>query len=203
MSPSNLNNTREEWLLKTLTNLNRLFLNHGAIIPDHRVSMSWPIGNYKKVIGQYFPSSLHADGIASIYISPSLPTSVAILEVYVHELVHACTPGDGHGKAFGRLARAIGLDGKLTATKAGAGLLLRLNELIAELGEIPSSPVTYTRLTKKQTTRLVKVQCSNCGYICRVTNTWLIHCGTPLCRCNGDAMQEVIVHLKDLKACGI
>lgn len=192
MSPTNLNNTREEWLLKASVMLNQLFLDHGAIIPNHRVSMSWPIGNYKKVIGQYFPPHLHTDNVASIYISPSLPNSLTVLEVYVHELVHACTPGDGHGKAFGRLARAVGLSGKLTATKAGEGLSIRLNSLITELGEIPSAQVTYTRLTKKQTTRLVKVQCESCGYICRVTNKWLVALGTPFCRCNSEAMTECV-----------
>ena len=191
MSPTNLNNTREEWLLKASTKLNNLFLDHGAVIPDHRVSMSWPIGNYKKVIGQYFPPSLAADGIASVYISPSLPCSRTILEAYVHELVHACTPGDGHGKAFGRLARSVGLIGKLTATKAGEGLALRLNAIVLEQGEIPSAQVNYTRLTKKQKTRLVKVKCNNCGYTCRVTNKWIVLVGTPICRCNGAAMAEI------------
>lgn len=39
---------------------------------------------------------------------------------------------------------------------------------------------------KKQSTRLVKVQCSNqeCGYVLRTTAKWIDKVGAPICPCN-------------------
>lgn len=45
------------------------------------------------------------------------------------------------------------------------------------------------RKGKKQTTRMLKVQCPACGYLARVTRKWLEEAGTPTCPC-GERMVE-------------
>lgn len=42
-----------------------------------------------------------------------------------------------------------------------------------------------TNAPKKQTTRLLKVSCSECGYTARVTRKWLDKAGAPLCPDHG------------------
>lgn len=39
-----------------------------------------------------------------------------------------------------------------------------------------------------QKSRLLRVSCRSCGYVCRVTRKWLDDVGPPLCPCNGSAM---------------
>lgn len=41
---------------------------------------------------------------------------------------------------------------------------------------------------KKQGTRLIKCECSACGYVCRTTSKWLEEIGAPLCPCSGERM---------------
>ena len=74
---------------------------------------------------------------------------------------------------------------------AGDELQAELKRIIETLGEYPHArldPALSGR--KKQTTRLVKVQCLDCGYAARVTRQWLDKVGTPICPCNTEPMNE-------------
>lgn len=165
-----------------------LFLQHGAVVPVVRVSVGFPGGaSPKKAIGQYWPGLACKDATASVFISPVLHEPIRALDVLVHELVHAVHPTAGHKGAFAKLAKAIGLEGKMTATVAGPALKERLNNLAAELGEYPHAGINLSD-RKKQTTRLNKAECSTCGYTCRVTAKWIDSIGAPLCPCNGRVM---------------
>ena len=42
---------------------------------------------------------------------------------------------------------------------------------------------------KKQTTRMLKCVCSECGYVARTTAKWLETVGAPLCACNSEQME--------------
>lgn len=64
----------------------------------------------------------------------------------------------------------------------GAGLFakgIREGLGLAEIEEL------ITNAPKKQTTRLLKVSCSECGYPARVTRKWLDKAGAPLCPDHG------------------
>jgi len=83
-------------------------------------------------------------------------------------LAHAYLPvGSGHGKEFGRVARGVGLEGKLTATVAGEDLVTDFDAILESLGEYPHSSLDTSKL-KKQTTRMIKVECE-CGIIYRMS----------------------------------
>lgn len=181
--------TREEYLLKATESLRAgLFKQHGALIPDVRVSVGFPGGGTARTrIGEYWHASACMDAVPQIFISPVLDNPIRALDVLVHELVHACTPGEGHKGGFAKLARAIGLTGKLTATVAGPELTKTLENLAAELGEFPHAGINLAD-RKKQTTRLNKAECSECGYTVRVTAKWLDSIGAPMCPCNGEVM---------------
>ena len=69
----------------------------------------------------------------------------------VHELVHMCR---GHrvqtSQAVHKVAKAIGLEGKMTATIAGAALIDRLKELIDELGEYPHARLVASKSRRRR-----------------------------------------------------
>lgn len=189
---------RETWLLIAIERLRAdLFAPQGHAFPDAiRVSMGFGFGRSKSslsILGQYWPSGLTKDGMAQVYISPTLDDSSRVLDVLIHELCHAVVPGAGHGKLFKRVALSVGLTGKMRATVASDRLKERLNALIQEIGEIPHSRLMPTSTgpagaPKKQGTRLVPIGCSDCGFKARTTRMWLDKVGAPLCACNSKPM---------------
>lgn len=180
--------TREEWLNSALNALRPWFKDRaGATIPnDARVSVGFPGGgSARKRIGECWARKMSKDGVNEIFISPVLQDPVRMLDVLAHEAVHAvddCV--SGHKGEFKRVAKAIGLEGKMTATKAGEELQTELARVIALL-----PPLTHGALDlstrKKQPTRLVKLECDGCGMILRTTAKWLEQTGEPNCACGG------------------
>jgi hypothetical protein len=181
---------REQWLTLATERLRKdLFKRHDADIPEVRLSVGFPGGgSARKRIGEYWHAKACEDLVPQIFISPVLSDGVEALDVLVHELVHACTPGAGHGRAFKRLALRVGLTGKMRSTVAGPDLKAEFGRMIAEIGVYPHSKINLND-RKKQSTRLGKVQCSSCGYMCRVTRKWLDEQGAPLCPCSGEQME--------------
>ena len=41
----------------------------------------------------------------------------------------------------------------------------------------------------KQSTRLIKCECAECGYTMRTTTKWIETLGAPLCPCNEQQME--------------
>jgi len=184
--------TREAWLLAAVELLTPAFAERGATVPEVRVSCGFPQGR-AKAIGQCWYSAV--DKVIQIFISPELADPVRVLDVLVHELVHACLgAGKGHGKEFRALATAMGLEGKMTATVAGPALKEQLKALSKDLGTYPHAKLDRHAGPKKQSTRMVKVQCTQegCeggGYTVRTTRKWL-EVGMPACPA-GCEMEEV------------
>lgn len=188
---------REAWLELAIAKLrSELFAPQGHDFPEGiRVSVGFGFGRSKSslsILGQYWPKGLASDGVPQVFITPALDDSARVLDVLVHELCHAVAPEAGHGKVFKRIALSVGLTGKMRATVAGPELTERLNKLVTEIGPIPHAALTpgqkVAGAPKKQTTRLIPVECSACGYKARTTRTWLDSIGAPLCACNSKPM---------------
>jgi hypothetical protein len=97
-----------------------------------------------------------------------------VLDVLLHEMIHAARPNDGHRKDFPRLAKRVGLTGKMTATVAGPELRERLSAMLAD--KLPPMPKGHGDLNadrKKQSTRLRKWICPACGQIVRAASDCL------------------------------
>jgi len=187
--------TREEWLTAAVAALAPLFAEAGAELPAVRVSVGWPGGNGRKnsVIGQCWSTAASSDKVAQLFISPVLDDAVRVLDVLTHELVHAVDDNkSGHAGAFAKLAKALGLSGKMTATVAGDELKGKLEAIAEELGEYPHAAIVPSLSgVKKQTTRMLKVECgSGSGYVVRMTRKWLDEYGTPSCPCHDEPMEE-------------
>jgi len=187
--------TREEWLVAAVEALRPLFAEVGEEIPAVRVSVGWPGGRGRKnsVIGQAWAKEAAADGVAQVFISPVLDDASRVLDVLAHEIVHVVDENkSGHKGRFARIAKGIGLEGKMTATVAGEALKARLDEIAADLGAYPHAALASMDGAdgpKKQTTRMLKVECANgSGYIVRTTRKWLDEVGFPLCPCHREEM---------------
>src|SRR5262249_36715988 len=130
-----------------------------------------------------------ADGTREVFISPTLADPVDVAHVVEHELIHAAG-FMGHGADFKRVAVAIGLTGKMTATVPTDAHRDELAALVADLGAYPHATLTPGEDERKQSTRLLKVQCpaEDCGYTVRVTAKWL-EVGFPMCPCGAEMVR--------------
>jgi hypothetical protein len=190
--------TREEWLVAAVEALVPIFDYAGQMLPDVRVSVGWPGGNGRKnsVIGQCWSTKVAADKVSQIFISPVLDEAVRVLDVLVHELIHAIDDCEsGHKGRFAKIAKAVGLTGKMTATVAGDDLKAKLEAIAEELGEYPHAAIVSGAQgadgPKKQTTRQLKVECAEgSGYKARITRQWLDDFGAPICPCHEERMIE-------------
>jgi hypothetical protein len=140
----------------------------------YRVSCGFPIGyrgsrSGKVVLGQAFDPSISADGTFEVFINPILDKPVDVLNVLVHELIHVAAGIQcGHRGEFARIARAVGLEGALTATVPGADLRGKLEVIAATLGQYPHAKID-PNARRKQSTRLLKLSCTECGWVARVS----------------------------------
>src|SRR5258708_4728581 len=139
--PSN----REAWLLKAVTELTPLFVEAGYKVPPVRVSCGWPssrgLGKGKHAIGECWDAKAASDKLPQIFISPRQSVACegfGILPILAHEVAHAIVGiKEKHNKVFGKCVRAIGLEGKLTATYGGEEFLAKAKEIVVRIGEYP------------------------------------------------------------------
>jgi len=137
--------TREEWLVRAAHHLAGIVREAGAECPPVAVSIGFPRrrGGISNCLGECWDGQLASDGRPAIFVSPILEDPVRILDVLLHELVHAAVGVEcGHRGRFVAVARACGLKGKPTATVAGERLRPRLNALHEALGPLPHAAIT-------------------------------------------------------------
>jgi hypothetical protein len=180
---------RETWLNEAAAILWPMIEAAGTPRAGAYVSVGFPsaraLSTKKRTIGQCW-NGASADGKSHVFVSPVLNDTVEVLGVLAHELIHAATPGAGHKGAFAKVARAFGLAGKLTATTVPAALGDQLLRATAALGPYPHPAFDPSnRPTKKQGTRMLKIECPECGYTVRSTAKW-IEVGLPTCVCGAE-----------------
>jgi hypothetical protein len=184
--------TREQWLQKAIAICaSRLFKQNGYQVPAVKVSVGFPGGGSARTrIGEHWHPEASDDNMGSIFISPVLDETAEVLAVLIHELVHAAVGNAaGHGPEFKQCAVAVGLTGKMRSTVAGDELKSLFPKITKEIGEYPHRKLNLDeRPTKKQTTRMIKCECLDCGYIARTSKANIENLGAPLCPCNSEAM---------------
>ncbi len=207
-STTGTSETREQWLGRAITLMRPEFQEAGSPLPEHlAVSCSWPSGNPRTVIGECWVAEASSRGYVEVFISPVLDQVAGVQGVLVtlrHELVHAAGRR-GHGKDFRALAVELGLTGPMTATVASPELLDFINwTLLPQLGQYPHGAITGggevlvpptepgdkpiilrpDDRPKKQSTRLLKAECPECGYTIRLSKKWA-NLGLPTCPTDG------------------
>ena len=120
--------TREEWLGKMVARLRPEFEKKGAAVPEKvRASCGFPsksaLANKARRLGEAWSDKNSEDQSWEVFISPLLKDSIEVAGILVHELVHTAVGIEcGHRGPFKRVAVAMGLEGKMTATTAGEQL---------------------------------------------------------------------------------
>ena len=190
--------TREEWLIAATDAMRPLFKQVGNPIPDAvQVSTGWPsrgaTSSKSRRIGECWDASCAEDKRPHVFISPVLDNTgnFGVLPTLLHEHIHAAVGNKcGHKGPFKRVAKALGLQGKMTATTASPELMTKLDEINKVLGPYPHGPLhnVEKRRTKRDECRLLKCECEDCGYTLRTTKKWLESKGAPLCPCNKQPM---------------
>ncbi len=190
--------TREEWLNKLTDALRIVFQAAGGEIPENvRSTCGWPSqgakAKKKRRLGECWDAESSGDQHFEIFISPLMEDGGEVAGTLVHELCHAALGIEaGHKAPFKKLATALGLEGKMTATTVGEELQMLLAQLIEEIGPYPHAKLVYSSSPKKQTTRMVLVRCPKleCGYQVRTTKKW-IEIGVPTCPCGEKMIAEL------------
>jgi hypothetical protein len=190
--------TREAWLMTAIEHMREWFETAGAPLPEMiRVSTGWSKNARKGSIGWTWISSAAEDKISNVFITPEISDSVKVLEILVHELVHVADDCEhGHGAAFKKVAVALGLTGKMTATTATEELRDQLEALTVIMGDYPHAKMLVGAQggkdsgPKKQGTRMIKVECDCCGYVVRTTRKWL-DMGNPQCPSGTEMVPEI------------
>jgi hypothetical protein len=190
--------TREVWLNTMASLIAPVFQEAGLTLPPKvRISCGWPssramatAGATSRTVGQCWPIEASADGNTEIFVSPCIADGGEAAAILVHELCHAVDGNkNGHKAPYRRIALAVGLTGKMTATHAGPELAERLNALCQAIGQYPHATLDLDLSgRKKQGTRMLKLICPECGYTVRTTAKW-IEAGLPTCPCGPELQQ--------------
>ena len=176
--------TREEWLQAFVAAARPVFERAGTPLPEKvRASIGFTSkGRRSSRIGECWSDACSSDGTFEIFIVPGTENASRVADILTHELVHVAVGlAAGHGPAFGKLARALGLEGPLTATVAGDGWRAWAEPILSALGDFPhaallpttSGPERKTSAPKTQKNRMVKCECTDCGFVFRAARSWL------------------------------
>ena len=182
---------REQWLQRCTDLLRPAFEEAGYTIPDNvRYTCGFPsksaLSRKRRRIGECWDETSSAGQTYEIFISPLLAGPMDVAATLAHELVHATVGLKAkHGKAFAKCARAIGLDGKMTATVPGVGFQHWFAKHAIALGNYPHKELRASSGAPKQSTRLLKVSCPECEaegepYLARMSAKALER-GAPIC----------------------
>lgn len=203
---------REAWLNGIAHGLAPHFEQLGAPLPTKiRIAIGFTSnGKRSRAIGECWDNRCSQDGHFEIFIRPDLAESEAMMPLQIaailaHELVHAAVgiPA-GHRGAFRRIAKGLGLVGKMTATLPGPVFEALIAPILREAGPLPHArlrtsavaqrgashrfPAEGTILTtapRKQPSRQIKCLCPACGYTVRTSRLWLDRAGAPHCPGHG------------------
>lgn len=176
--------TREEWLNFITDEVRPLFKAVDAPLPKQvRMAVGFTSNGYRsKSIGECWSPKASADKYAEIFIKPDQDDAMRVAGILVHELCHAAVGVEhGHKAPFARVARALGLEGKMTATTESDTFRKMMAPILKKAGPLPHKRLNAMVTTKKkQATRLLKCECEECGYTVRTTKKWL-EVGAPIC----------------------
>ena len=190
------NGTREEYLQKAKDELNdRVFKQAGYKIPDVKISCSWALGTADKnktTLGQCFPRSWSKADINEIMIMPTVDDSEQAIDILAHELVHAVDNNkSGHGAGFRKICLAVGLNGSSQMRHACAGDELKqtIAEIVKDIGLYPHSELQIHK-RKKQSTRMIKVSCTECNFSYRTSRKNIGMMANTICNgCGSDSLE--------------
>ncbi len=182
--------TREAWLLNAVEKLKPLFKKQGYDVPKVQVSCGFTSTGKNRHAGECWATTASLAAMNQIYISPKYDDAVEVMDILVHELVHALDNCQHkHGAEFKKIALAVGLEGKMRSAAAGAKLKNELTDIAKNL-----NPYPHVKLNLPTSVRVYKprpkARCSECGYEIGILKKWQ-HLGAPMCPVHKLAMEPI------------
>lgn len=182
------------------------FAAHGKPIPPFRVGTGFTSGGqYCNAGGECWNKSVSADAHYEIFIMPDRHEVMEIAAILCHELIHAAVGlQEGHKGEFAKMMCSLGLLRPYTQSIPGPEFEAWVQPELDRLGPIPHAPLRFSRVKglpapssdegepaevpqeaekpssnakKKQSTRMLKAQCEECGYTVRLTKMWALKLG--------------------------
>lgn len=142
--------TREEWLMAATGLLDKeFFVPSKHDLPKLRVSCGFCGG---KSIGVCLYEEVSADQTREIFVDPSQDEGLRILDILLHELLHAALPqGTGHTGEFRSMALGFGFIGKMTTTEVAKGSELdkQLHRILEQVGKYPHAALKREKKVKQ------------------------------------------------------
>ena len=184
---------REAWLNKATDLINNHYAKKGYSLEDIRseiqISCGYPpntrTGSKNTTFGVHINPLASESGKHEIFLNPIMADSLQVIDVLAHELVHVIQthlyPKDReHGKDFVKICKAVDMTGskKFAQAEASEDFKKDLNDIIHKIGEYPHGAINLNAKRKKQSTRLIKLEC-HCGYIARSSGGAIIKFGLP------------------------
>ena len=184
---------REAWLHAVAAGLAEPFKRFGHPIQAKvRLTCGFPsvrgIAAKNQRIGECWSNTRSGDDHFEILVSPVIADSMRVAGILAHELIHASVGVEhGHKGPFRQMAKALGLEGKMTATTEGDAFKRLLAPILEAVGPYPHAELhAMTNGRKKQVARLIKCECAECGYVARVARQWIDDQGAPHCPAHGE-----------------
>jgi len=178
--------TREQWLNAFIAKAGKQFKQAGAPLPEKvRAAIGFTsVGARGSRIGECWTNDASDDGTFEIFIVPGIDDPSRVAGILTHELVHAAVGlAAGHKAPFRKVATDLGLEGKMTATTEGEKWHEWADPILEKLGPLPHAKLTGSSSSeKKQTTRLLKCECDECGFVFRASSKWALETAEEL-RC--------------------
>lgn len=197
-------NNRETWLFELAEFMKPEFEAHGKPIPPFRVGTGFTSGGqYCNAGGECWNKSVSADGHYEIFIMPDRIDVMEIAAILCHELIHAAVGlQEGHKGEFAVMMGKLGLLRPYTMSKPGPKFIAWVQPKLDQLGPIPHAALRFSRVKgtpapvegdteeatdesekpssnakKKQSTRMLKACCEECGYTVRLSKKWALELG--------------------------
>lgn len=183
---------RESWLHALVAAFKPVFAERGyPLTRPVRVSIGFTSkGGRGKALGECWASSASGDGVNEIFISPYVECPIKLANILVHELCHAVDDcKHGHKAPFKRIGAALDMEGKAAHMQGKERWEAWARPLIEACGPVPHAMLTRLEARKKQTTRMLKVECKCCGFVFRAANATIadaavdgkLTCPSPAC----------------------
>ena len=190
--------TREEWMTKIVDAARPVFEELGAPLPMNVRACLAPPQRKMKAVGLCWHGNSTSDEGREIWVSSAHDDPMEIAGILIHELAHAALPdGTGHKAPFGKLARKLHLEGKLTATTIGEEFKAQWSDVLAAIGPVPGAKFIGELAIgrKKQATIPLKnVTCPDCGFFARIRCDQI-----PIGRLRCPADDELLLMKEELK----
>lgn len=156
----NVHDTREGWLKSAVALLDqKFFAANGYELPvGVKVACGPPSLGLPRAIGVCWDKACSDAEHHEIFISGTQAEPMRVLDILLHELIHACVgTKEGHKGRFRKLAKQFGLEGKMTATfvTEGTPLWEQLKEINDVLGPYPHAAMKRVMKPSRQPKRVV------------------------------------------------